>query len=122
LKFDNENINLYNEINSKDSPLLQQLKDELIRAIPIDSERLKINKKIQKIQSNSILISITIMPPTANDGIGRHTDSVLKDLNELIQQKKYNLISNGDITKFLDETYGVQAIRKCFFFKKDFFL
>ncbi|CAG8677371.1 23170_t:CDS:10 [Rhizophagus irregularis] len=113
LNFDNENINLYNEINSKDSPLFQQLKDELVQAIPIDSKRLKISKKIQKIQNkitNSVLISITIMPPATNDGTERNTDSVLNDLNELIQQKKYNLISSGDITKFFDENYGVQTI------------
>ncbi|PKY46478.1 hypothetical protein RhiirA4_402532, partial [Rhizophagus irregularis] len=50
------------------------------------------------------------MPPATNDGTERNTDSVLNDLNELIQQKKYNLISSGDITKFFDENYGVQTI------------
>lgn len=98
--------------------MFQQLKDELVQAIPIDSKRLKISKKIQKIQNkitNSVLISITIMPPATNDGTERNTDSVLNDLNELIQQKKYNLISSGDITKFFDENYGVQTIRKHFF-------
>jgi hypothetical protein len=54
------------------------------------------------------------MPPYINDGIERSTNSVLKDLNELIYQKKYNLLSSGDITKFLDENYGVQIIRKYF--------
>lgn len=91
----------------------------MVQAIPIDSERLKISKKIQKIQNKitkSVLISVTIMPPATNDGTGRNTDSVLNDLNELIQQKKYNLISSGDITKYFDETYGVQTIRKHFLF------
>ncbi|PKK67179.1 hypothetical protein RhiirC2_752167, partial [Rhizophagus irregularis] len=50
------------------------------------------------------------MPPATNDGTERNTDSVLNDLNELIQQKKYNLISSGDITKFFGENYGVQTI------------
>ncbi|PKC04909.1 hypothetical protein RhiirA5_486847 [Rhizophagus irregularis] len=112
LNFDNKTIKIYNEINSKDSPLLQQFKDELVQAIPVDPKRLTIEKtlKIQNENSIFVLIFITIMPPYINDGIERSTNSVLKDLNELIYQKKYNLLSSGDITKFLDENYGVQII------------
>ncbi|CAB4487773.1 unnamed protein product, partial [Rhizophagus irregularis] len=88
LNFDNKTIKIYNEINSKDSPLLQQFKDELVQAIPVDPKRLTIEKtlKIQNENSIFVLIFITIMPPYINDGIERSTNSVLKDLNELIYQ------------------------------------
>ena len=119
LIFDNENIDLYNEINSKNSPIIQQLKDEILHTISIDPKRLIINNKVQYENindENSVLISITIKPSDTSHGINneieRNTDSVLKDLNELIQQKKYNLMSSGNITKFFDENYGVQIIRK----------
>jgi hypothetical protein len=113
LKFDNGNDNLFNEFNSKNNPVFQKLKDELVQAIPINSERLIINEKVQNENANSqISISLTIMPPTKNNGAERNTDSVYKDLDEMIKQKKYNNLSNGDITKFLDETYGVQILRK----------
>lgn len=119
LIFDNENINLYNEIDSKNSPIFQQFKDEILQTISIDPKRLIINKKVQYENindENSVLISIIIKAPDTNNGIingiERNTDSVLKDLNELIQQKKYNLMSSGTITKFLNENYGVQIIRK----------
>ncbi|RIA84002.1 hypothetical protein C1645_859937 [Glomus cerebriforme] len=111
LIFDEKNIKFYEKITSKHNNILKQLKDELVQAIPIDPIRLKIHKKVQIEDSNGqVLISATIMPPTINIGTERSTDSVLKDLNELIQQKKYNIISNGGITRFLDENYGVIAI------------
>jgi hypothetical protein len=112
LKFDNKN-DLFNDFNSKNNSVFQRLKDELVRVIPINSERLIINEKVQNEDTNSqILISVTIKPPTKNDGTERNTDSVLRDLDEMIKQKKYTIISNGDITKFLDENYGVQILRK----------
>ncbi|PKY56517.1 hypothetical protein RhiirA4_476870 [Rhizophagus irregularis] len=117
LNFDNKNINLYNAINSKNSSLLQQLKNELVYSIPIDSRRLILNENIQKVQNknsndNKILVFITIIPPITNNNIERNTISVIKDLNELVKQKKYNLILNKSIAKFLDENYGVQKICK----------
>ncbi|GES72586.1 hypothetical protein GLOIN_2v1769303 [Rhizophagus clarus] len=117
LNFDNKTIKKYNKINSKDNPLLQQLKDELVQVIPIDPKRLMIEKTLttQNENSISILIFITIMLPYMNDGIERSTNSVFQDLNELIQQKKYNLLSSGNITKFLDENYGTQIICKHFY-------
>jgi len=118
LNFGNENINLYNEINSKNSSLFQQLNNKLSQVIPIDPKRLKINKKIQNENIFLILISVTIMLSTTNDGIERNMNFVLLDLNELIQQKKYNLISSRGITKFFNETYGIQTIYKHFYILK----
>jgi len=112
LSFDNENNNLFNKISSKnDDTIFQNLKDELVQAIPIDSERLIINEKVDN-TNNQVLISGTVKPPAMNNGIERNTNSVLIDLNELIKQKKYNQISNYEITNFLDENYGAQILRK----------
>lgn len=87
----------------------------MVQAIPIVPERLKLNEKVQNGDTNNqVLISATIMPPSAYDGNERNTDSILKDLDELIKQKKYNLISNSNITKFLDEYYGAQTLRKLY--------
>jgi hypothetical protein len=93
--------------------LLETLKDELVRAIPIDPERLEIYQKVQnEYTDNQVLISATIKPSyTINSG-ERNTMSVLNDLDELIKEKKYNIISNGNITKFLDSDYGAVTLRK----------
>ncbi|GBC07285.1 hypothetical protein RclHR1_07360008 [Rhizophagus clarus] len=110
LILDDEN---YKKINSKNDRLLifQILEDELVRAIPIDPKRLKFQGKIQDENTNNqVLISIIIMPPSKYDGNERNTDCILKDLNEIIKQKKYNLISYGNITRFLDENYGAQTL------------
>ncbi|PKK80479.1 hypothetical protein RhiirC2_768042 [Rhizophagus irregularis] len=110
LILDDEN---YKKISSKNSRsiILQTLKDELVQAIPIDPERLKLDEKVQNENTNKqVLISATIMPPSEYNGNERNTNSILKDLDELIKQKKYNLISNGKITRFLDEYYGAQTL------------
>jgi hypothetical protein len=118
LILDNEN---YKKINSKNSRkfILQILKDELVQAIPIDPKRLELHEKVENENTNNqVLISATIMPPSTYNGNERNTDSVLKDLDELIKQKNYNLISNGNIAKFLDEYYGAQTIRKSYLLLK----
>lgn len=87
----------------------------MVQAIPIDPERLKLDEKVQNENTNKqVLISATIMPPSEYNGNERNTNSILKDLDELIKQKKYNLISNGKITRFLDEYYGAQTLRKLY--------
>ena len=99
-------------INSKNNHIiLQNLNDELVQAIPIDPKRLIINEKVDN-SNNQVLISGTIKPPATNNGTERNTNSVLMDLDDLIKQKKYNQISNYEITKFLDETYGARILRK----------
>jgi hypothetical protein len=87
----------------------------MVKAIPIDPKRLEIYEKVQNENTNNqVLISATIMPPSTYNGIERNTDSVIKDLDELIKQKKYNSLLNDDIAKFLDESYGAQTLRKLY--------
>ncbi|GES85070.1 hypothetical protein GLOIN_2v1769303 [Rhizophagus clarus] len=106
------NKEYYKMINSADGHMiLTQLKDELVQAIPIDPKRLEIHNKIQdEYTDNKILISATIKPSFTNNGDERNTDSVLNDLDELIKKKKYNLMSNGNITKFFDTSYGAKIL------------
>ncbi|CAG8483196.1 13005_t:CDS:10 [Rhizophagus irregularis] len=71
------------------------------------TSRLKLNKenykKIDSIEDRKLLIQ------TLKNEL-RSTDSVLKDLDELIKKKKYNLLSNGNITRFLDTSYGANPL------------
>lgn len=88
----------------------------MVQAIPIDPKRLEIQEKIQnEYKDNNILFSATIKPTFTNNANERSTDSVLKDLDELIKKKKYNLLSNGNITRFLDTSYGANPLRKYIF-------
>lgn len=88
----------------------------MVQAIPIDPKRLEIQEKIQdEYKDNNILISATIKPIFTNNGDERSTESVLNDLDELIKKKKYNLLSNGNITRFFDTSYGASPLRKYIF-------
>ncbi len=98
------------------SYILDQLKNELSSFIPLNPSRLRINNKIQDVNTvtneKQVLLSVTIFPPINSNGIERNTESVKNDLIELIKEKKVSLISQGNITKFLDENYESQIIRK----------
>ncbi|RIA99694.1 hypothetical protein C1645_811032 [Glomus cerebriforme] len=112
---------------SKQYLLYPSIADEISQAIPIDPKRLKNNEKIQIIQindTNLTLISIIITPPSSsanNNEIEENTNSELKDQNELIR-KEYNLLSNGNIAKFFEETYNAHKIRRKYFLWKIFML
>jgi len=118
LKFDLQSINIYNDMKSSNSLsyILDQLKNELSSFIPLNPSRLRINNKIQDVNTvtdeKQVLLSVTIFPPINSNGIERNTESVKNDLIELIKEKKVSLISQGNITKFLDENYESQIIRK----------
>ena len=63
--------------------IFQNLKNELVQAIPIDPERLMINGKENE-ANNQVLISATVKPSAINNGIERNTNSVFIDLNDKI--------------------------------------
>ncbi|PKC70432.1 hypothetical protein RhiirA1_391338 [Rhizophagus irregularis] len=110
LKLNKENYKKIDSIEDR-KLLIQTLKNELVQAIPIDPKRLEIQEKIQnEYKDNNILFSATIKPTFTNNANERSTDSVLKDLDELIKKKKYNLLSNGNITRFLDTSYGANPL------------
>ncbi|CAG8657932.1 12296_t:CDS:2, partial [Funneliformis caledonium] len=106
LNFNNASTAYYDEINSQK---FGQLENELSKIIPINQTRLKINR-IQNLnddQNDQILISIAVNKPYLNDySMERNTESVKKDLDELIKNKDMNLISQEKFTRFIDKSYG----------------
>jgi len=124
LKFEDE-IH-YNEFISPNTlpNMLDQLKKDLSETTPLDISRLIIDDKIQKVNNDEkqILLSITVLPPENNDGSKRNTESIMKDLNELIKEKQVNPLSQGNITRFLDENYGAQLIRMQYILLNDSFI
>src|SRR6266542_6655580 len=104
--------------------MLNQLKEDLSKTTPLDTSRLDIDDKIQKVNNDEkqILLSITVLPSKNNDGSKRNTESIMKDLNELIKEKQVNPLSQGNITRFLDENYGAQLIRMQYILLNDSFI
>ena len=124
LKFDDE-IH-YNEFISPNTlpNMLDQFKKDLDETTPLNPSRLVIDDKIQNVNTDEkqILLSVTILPPENNNGSKRNTVSIMKDLNELIKEKQVNPLSQGNITRFLDENYGAQLICIQYILLKDSFI
>ncbi|CAG8524244.1 9186_t:CDS:2 [Funneliformis mosseae] len=120
LKFNDEMPGYYDEVNSQNTYIFGQLQNELSKIIPINSQRLEINH-IQNLNADrkdqkQVLLSIAVNKPN-NYSTERNTESVKKDLDELIKNMDFNLISQGNITRFIDKGYGAQPTRKYINFK-----
>ena len=111
LKFDDKTQ--YDEFISPNnlSSTLDQLRRDFKETTPLETSRLIIDNKIQKVDRNQILLSVTILPPETHDGTQRNTESIMKDLTELIKEKQVNPLSRGKVTRFLDENYEIKPIR-----------
>jgi hypothetical protein len=98
---------------------IDQLKDELADAIPINRERLTSNYKFQNnVHSRNsptpIILSINI--DKAKNETERTSKSISADLNALIRNLPITVLASGETTKWLDATYGYNASRKNSFF------
>ncbi|RIB00175.1 hypothetical protein C2G38_2051837 [Gigaspora rosea] len=83
--------------------------DQLIPMIPTEKGRLESNKHYQ-LNTPNILISLFIHEAKDNEKL---TATNIKDyLHQLIINKEFTGLSLGDVTNFLDETYGFQQFRK----------
>ncbi|CAG8580564.1 3417_t:CDS:2, partial [Dentiscutata heterogama] len=85
---------------------------ELTDMIPIEQERLSSNEHYQLYNpgsdSKQIIIMLSISESRNNN---ESIASVIKDdLNLLILEKEFTAISGGNVTKYLDESYGFQLI------------
>ncbi|CAG8633315.1 13284_t:CDS:2 [Gigaspora margarita] len=79
--------------------------EQLTYMVPTEKGRLKSDKHYQ-LNSSNILISLFIYEAKDNEKL---TAANIKDyLHQLIINKEFTVISMGNVTKFLDETYGFQ--------------
>ncbi|CAG8800209.1 21552_t:CDS:2 [Gigaspora margarita] len=79
--------------------------EQLIPMIPTEKGRLEMNKHYQ-LNTSNILISLFIHEAKDNEKL---TAANIKDyLHQLIINKAFTVISMGNVTNFLDETYGFQ--------------
>ncbi|RIB27427.1 hypothetical protein C2G38_1777684 [Gigaspora rosea] len=86
-----------------------KLTDQLILMIPTEKGRLESDKYYQ-LNTSNILISLFIHEAKDNEKL---TAANIKDyLHQLIINKAFTVISTGNVTNFLDETYGFQQSRK----------
>jgi len=88
---------------------LLQLRVDLSKAIPVDINRLDIIKCCEY-DNNKILLSLPIkLTMNPNE---RNVDSIIKDLNILIQNKEITPISWFGTTNLLDANFGFQQTSK----------
>ncbi|CAG8693719.1 5806_t:CDS:2, partial [Ambispora leptoticha] len=87
-----------------------ELKRELILAIPIDESRISTSGKYQydtSTPTKQILISFEFA--STRNLTQRNTKSLIDDLNTLVTQRDYSPISFYSLTSYLDKDYGCQA-------------
>ncbi len=100
----------------------EKLRQELADAIPVSSERIVTTDRVEtdtSISSDSpkqIFLSINIdklkKRKTEQE---RSADILLKNLDSLIRNKPITPIASGEITRYLDQNYGYQPLRKNLF-------
>ncbi|KAF0456451.1 hypothetical protein F8M41_001349 [Gigaspora margarita] len=96
----------FQELNdSRKHDFFVTLIEQPIPMIPTENGRLESDKHYQ-LNSSNILISLFIYEAKDNEKL---TAANIKDyLHQLIINKEFTVISMGNVTKFLDETYGFQ--------------
>ncbi|CAG8558128.1 7558_t:CDS:10 [Ambispora gerdemannii] len=87
------------------SSIYEDILNELANVLPISCKRLKIKKKYQ-IDSDQILLRITILPSENN--FENSIKQIVSNLKTLIKHKEITSISRYNYTEWLDSSYGFQ--------------
>ncbi|CAG8590015.1 1609_t:CDS:2 [Diversispora eburnea] len=102
----------YENLNSTEKDqFFSDLRIELSKIIPVNLERLSLNKKTQvdiSISPNrQLFISLVIQSQSSKEE--RSVQSILDDLNWMIKYKSITSISLFPTTNYLDETFGFET-------------
>ena len=111
----------YRNLTSHDKKqFYADLETELALAIPIRTERITSNKNFEidiSLPRNSpeqLILSINIVGGEVGE---KSVDSAIEDLDTLIRNKFVTVISSGEYSKYLDERFGYERLRKNSFLK-----
>ncbi|CAG8617167.1 5530_t:CDS:10 [Ambispora gerdemannii] len=111
LRLTRDGSKYFNELSSSErSEFFDELKRELVLAIPIDPSRISTIKKHQidtSTPEHQILISYTF--EKTREPNQRSTKSLINDLDILVRNKEISSISFYPLTNLLDKEYGSHA-------------
>ena len=106
VRLTNNATSYFNNFPSKEkSDFYQNLVNKLAEMVPISNDRITFNSYSIEPLTQQILISIKFLK--SNDNSVMDVETIIKDLDTLIRNKEYTLISKNDLTSMLDESYGL---------------
>jgi len=99
--------------NDKRNELFNTLLGELSDVILIPKERLnKISKEQFDPNSKDRKLLISLKINEAKDHNEKDVDTIVQDISNMMTNSKQTLIEQGNITKYLDSTFGFKPNRK----------